>query len=74
MLNNCIKGSVDILLIPETKEDESLPIGQFQIDGFFYPSRWERDKNVGAILLYVREDISSKLVSFKNDHGLNRFS
>ena len=37
MLNDCIKGNVDILLIPETKQDDSLPIGQFQTDGFSSP-------------------------------------
>ena len=57
---------MDILLISETKLDKSFPIGQFQI-GFSIPYRRDRDKKGGGILLYVREDILSNLVSFKND-------
>ena len=34
MLENCVKGNVDILLISETKLGESFPIGQFQNDDF----------------------------------------
>ena len=57
---------MDILLISETKLDKSFPIGQFQI-GFSIPYRRDRDKKGGGILPYVREDILSNLVSFKND-------
>ena len=67
MLKDCIKGNIDILLISETKLGECFPIGQFQIEDFSTPYRKDRDKNGGGILLYVREDIPSKLVSFKND-------
>ena len=54
-------------MISETKLDESFPIGQFQIEGFSTPYRGDRDKNGGDILLYIREDIPFKLLSFKND-------
>ena len=67
MLKDCIKGNIDILLISETKLGECFPIGQFQIEDFSTLYRKDRDKNGGGILLYVREDIPSKLVSFKND-------
>ena len=38
-----IKGNVDILVISETKLDESFPEGQFKIPGFTSPFR--RDRN-----------------------------
>ena len=34
---NQIKGNVDILVISETKLDESFPVGQFKIPGFATP-------------------------------------
>ena len=59
---------MQILLIYETKLDESFPIHQFQIQGFSTPYRRDRDKNGCGILLCVREDITFKLVSRKNDY------
>ena len=34
-----VKGYIDILMISETKLDESFPIGQFLIDGYSVPFR-----------------------------------
>ena len=55
-----IKGSIDIFMISETKLDDSFPQGQFLIDGFHSPLRFDRNKSGGGILLYVREDIPTK--------------
>ena len=52
---------LDILLISETKIDESFPSAQFLLDGFSRPYRLDRCANGGEILLYVRDDISSCL-------------
>lgn len=38
------------------------------------PLRRDRDKNGGDILLYVRECISSKLVSFKVDSSIEQLN
>ena len=62
-----VKGSIDILMISETKLDESFPIGQFLMDGYRDPFSLDRNENGGGILLYVREDISSKLLSFSSN-------
>ena len=62
-----VKGSIDILMILETKLDESFPIGQFLMDGYRDPFRLDRNENGGGILLYVREDIPSKLLSFSSN-------
>ena len=51
-----VKGSIDILMISETKFDESFPVGQFLIDGYSVPFRFDRNGNVGGILLYIREE------------------
>ena len=58
-----IKGSIDIFMISETKLDDSFPQGQFLIDSFHSPFRFDRNKSGGGILLYVREDIPTKTVS-----------
>ena len=57
-----IRGNVDILLITETKIDSSFPSAQFEIDGYTTPYRLDRDSNVKGILLYVRDDIPSKVL------------
>ena len=50
---------LDILLTSETKTDESFPL----LDGFSRPYRLDRCANGGGILLYVRDDISSCLLT-----------
>ena len=58
-----ITGNVDILMISETKLDNSFPEGQFLIDGYSKPFRIDRNSHGGGIMLYVRADIPSKLLS-----------
>ena len=58
-----IEGSIDVFMIFEPKLDDSFPHGQFLIDGFHTPFRFDRNKNGGGILLYVREDIPAKILS-----------
>ena len=57
-----ITNNVDILLISETKLDSSFPEGQFLIPGYSSPYRLDRNCHGGGIMLYVREDIPSKLL------------
>ena len=58
-----VKGSIDILMILETKLDDSFPPGQFLIESFHSPFRFDVNKNGGGILLYVRKDIPAKVLS-----------
>ena len=58
-----IKGNVDVLVISETKLDESFPEGQFKIPGFATPFRRDRNEFGGGIMVFAREDIPSKLIS-----------
>ena len=50
-------------MISESKLDDSFPHDQFLIDGFHTPFRFDRNKNGGGILLYVREDIPTEILS-----------
>ena len=57
-----IQGKIDVMVIVETKLDDSYPISQFHIDGYATPFRRDRNKHGGGILIYVREDIPCKLL------------
>ena len=54
---------LDILLISETKTDESFPSAQFLLGGFSRPYILDRCANGGGILQYVRDDVSSCLLT-----------
>ena len=49
-------------MICETKIDASFPIGQFLLNGYSTPFGLDRNAHGGGVLLYVREDIPSKLL------------
>ena len=60
-----IQDNRDILLVSETKLDYTFPAGQFYIDGYSTPYRFDRTSHGGGILLYIREDIPSKILKFE---------
>ena len=62
MLSDIVNRKLDILLISETKIDDSFPTVQFNIPGFSTPYRQDRKNDFGGgLLLYVRKDIPSQL-------------
>ena len=61
-----VKDKIDILMISETKVDESFPKGNFLIEGFSIPYILDRDFKGGGIMLYVKEDIPSNLIAFED--------
>ena len=61
-----IKGNIDILMISETKIDNTFPHGQLFIEGFSTPYGLDHDSNGCGILLYVREDINSNLIAIES--------
>ena len=54
-----MKGNTDVLLVSETKIDDSFPNGNFLIDEFSTPYRLNRNSNGGGLMLFVRADILS---------------
>ena len=65
-----ISNHVDILVLTETKLDETFTTSSFLTDGFSSPCRLDRNRKGGGTLIYVRSDIPSKLLtkhSFPND-------
>ena len=65
-------GNIDILMVSETKLDNSFPVSQFLIDSYTLPFRLDRDNNGGGIMLFVREDIPCK-VFFVENHPMEGF-
>ena len=53
-------------MISETKLDNSFPEGQLLIEGYSKPYRIDRNSHGGGIMLYVRVDIPSKLLSIES--------
>ena len=49
-------------MISETKLDSSFPNRQFQIHCYSEPYRPDRNGNGGGILVYIRQDIPTKLI------------
>ena len=56
-LADIMKDNIDILMISETKVDDSFPDGQFFLDGFGTSFRLDRKRNDGGIMLFIRNDI-----------------
>ena len=65
-----ISGMFDILIITETKLDNAYLTSQLHIDGYSMPYRLGRNRNGGEVIMYVKEDILSKVLRkhlFLND-------
>ena len=58
-------GNIDILMISETKLDDSFPKGQFLLKGFSESYRLDCNSKKGGIMLFIREDTPSKLLSIE---------
>ena len=57
----CLKTSIDILCVDETKLDSSYPNAQFHIDGYqFPPFCKDRNNYGGGKMVYIRDRIIAK--------------
>ena len=67
-----VSGNVDLLVLSETKIDKSFSEGQFKTPGFCTPFHLDRDRFGEEILVYVQENIPTKLLSSeaKNIEGI----
>ena len=62
-LADTIKDNIDILMISETKVDNSFPDSEFLLDDFGTPFRLDRNRNGGDIMLFIRNDVPAKVIS-----------
>ena len=70
-LKTIVRENIDILVITETKLNDSFPTIQFAIEGYALPFRYDR-KNAegGGVLVYVREDIPCKEIKDPSTENL----
>ena len=59
-LTSLIKDTIDLLLITESKLDDTFPSDQFKIEGFSRPIRLDRNRNGGGLIIFVREGLTCK--------------
>ena len=64
-LCSIFQQKIDILLVSETKIDDTFPLAQFCVEGYSTPYRLDRTSKGGGWLLYVRDDIPSKQIKSK---------
>ena len=62
MIIQIIKNNIGIPMTFETKLDSSFPNGQFQIHGYSEPCGFDKNVNRSGILVFIREDIPTKLI------------
>ena len=62
MLSYMIGNKIDILMISESKLDDTFPTFQFVIVSFIEPFRLDRTRNGGGIILYVKNNITVTLL------------
>ena len=61
-----VKGNIDIIVVVESKIDESFTQQQFAIEGYHLPFRRDRNALGGGVMIFVREDIPVKEVFCDN--------
>ena len=71
MLTNSASEYIDILMISETKLDDTFPHALYHLKDFSNPCRLDRNSHGGGILVYLRDNIPSNLV--KLDQKLEKF-
>ena len=65
-----ISGMFDILMITETKLDDTYPVSQLHIDGYSMPYGLDRNRNGGRVIIDARKNIPSTVLRkdlFSND-------
>ena len=71
MLTTSVTDYVDILMISETKLDDTFQHALYHLKGFSNPYKLYRNSHGGGILVYVRDNIPSNLV--KLDQNFETF-
>ena len=65
-----VNNNIDILCFAETKIDNSFPEAQFYLPGYRMPYRLDVSNVSGGLLVYVKEDIPSNLLTI----GITNYS
>ena len=68
-LKSITKENIDILLVSETKLDDTFPLNQFEIEGYSAPIRLDRNCLSGGIMFFIRDDLPNKELELHNLHN-----
>ena len=55
-----VKDKVDIIMVSETKLDESFPTSQFLVKGYSTPIRFNRNCHGGGLMCFISDDLPHK--------------
>ena len=69
-LEDVINRNLDIILLLETKLDDSYHSAQFILKGYGVPYRFDRNSRGGGLLFYICEDIFSKFLKLRSDSNI----
>ena len=61
-LKDIVMQHIDILVLTETKLDDTFPTAQFLVNGFSQPYRLDRYRNGDGVMIYICEDMPIKLL------------
>ena len=67
VLKFIIDNNIDMFLISETKQDDSFPTTQFTTKVFSAPYRVDRSSKGNGLLLHIRDDIPSKILTYNSN-------
>ena len=56
-LVSLVKDNIDLLMVSETKVDDSYPTEQFKIEGYSKPIRLDRNRHGGGLMIFSRDDL-----------------
>ena len=62
-MKKLVEKYVDILVLSETKPNDSFPTSQFLVDAFSEPFRFDRNRSGGEVIIHARGDVPSKLLT-----------
>ena len=62
-LKHLMSGNIDILVVTESKIDNSFLYSEFYVDGYSKPFQCDRNKNGGGVIIFIREDIPCKALN-----------
>ena len=61
-----VKDKIDILMVSETKINDTFPLNQFNIDGYSQQFRLDRNSHGGGIIIYIRDHLPCKEIKSYN--------
>ena len=56
-LDSVIKENVDLVMVSETKLDDTFPTEQFKMEGYSKPIRLDRNRHGGGLMIFSRDDL-----------------